>query len=209
MPDEIPPLSLGLGDNNESLVLLGATDRAADMATLLRLAPGLASETRALDLARAVNHFAHGSDYRVIENPAEFANAYRAQIEREDPAAEWQEGVIRLRDYGVPDFNQIEVPKFAGGKLTFYAVDAFLGVPYKVETTNLDAAPTYTPMPLTPLPRPPRPEPEPQITPLPDDSAARATVNVSDSPQPEEAGQKDEPAPAVEDDTDREEQANV
>lgn len=157
MPDEIPPLSLGLGDNDEPLVFLGPGKQAADMATLLRLAPGLASDARALDLAQAANYFAHGDDYRVIENPADFANAYRAQIDREDPAAEWQEGVVRLRDYGVPDFNQIEPPKFAGGRLTFYAVDAFLGVPYKVEADKLEAAPNYTPMPLTPLPSPPRP----------------------------------------------------
>jgi hypothetical protein len=165
MPDEIPPLSLGLGDQNENLVLLEDTGQAADMAALLRLAPGLASAARALDLARAVNHFAQGTDFRLIENPAEFASAYRAQIEREDPAAEWQEGVVRLRDYGVPDFNQIESPKLAGGKLTFYAADAFLGVPYKVEAANLESAPNYTPMPLTPLPRPPRAAPAPEIPP--------------------------------------------
>jgi hypothetical protein len=208
MPDEIPSLSLGLGDNNEPIVLVGATGRAADMAALLRLVPGLASEGRALDLARAVNHFAHGDDYRVIANPAEFANAYRAQIEREDPAAEWQEGVIRLRDYGLPDFNQIEVPKFAGGKLTFYAVDAFLGVPYKVEAANLEAAPTYTPMPLTPLPRPLRPEPKPEIVPAVGGEAP-ATANVADSPQPAGAPQPNEPAEPEEDDADQEEQAGV
>jgi hypothetical protein len=181
MPDEIPPLSLGLGDNDESLVFLGPGKQAADMATLLRLAPGLASEAHALDLAQAVNYFAHGDDYRIIDNPADFANAYRAQIDREDPAAEWQEGVIRLRDYGVPDFNQIEPPKFAGGKLTFYAVDAFLGVPYKVEDNNLQTAPTYTPMPLTPLPVPPRPTVPSVYAPV-DDTGEPAEVSAPEPP---------------------------
>jgi len=167
MPDEIPPLSLGLGDNNANVVVLETTDehapnRATNMAELLRIAPGLGSPAHAVDLARAVNHFKHGTDYRVIENPTEFANAYRARIEREDPAAEWQEGVIRLRDYGVPDFNQIQPPKLEGGKLTFYAVDTFLGVPYEVQAANLEAAPDYSPMPLTPLPRPPAPPTEPE-----------------------------------------------
>ena len=162
MPDELPPLSLGLGDNNENLVVLETTDEhapntAADMAELLRILPALATEAHAVDLARAVNHFKRGTDYRVIENPAEFAADYRARIEREDPAAPWQENVVRLRDYGVPDFSQIQPPKFAGGKLTFHAVDTFLGVPYQVEAANLEAAPEYHAMPLTPLPRPPAP----------------------------------------------------
>jgi hypothetical protein len=165
MPDEIPPLTLGLGENNERLVLLGRTGRAEDMAALLRLAPGLATEARALDLARAVNYFAHENEFEVIANPTEFANAYRARIDREDPAAEWREDAVRLRDYGVPDFTQIEPPKFAGGKLTFYAVDTFLGVPYKAETDNLEAAPSYTVLPLTPLPRPPRPAPASETIP--------------------------------------------
>jgi len=162
MPDEIPPLSLGLGDNNENLVLLdtaeeAAPSEAANMAELLRLVPGLASDAHAVDLARAVNHFKHGTDYRVIENPTEFADAYRARIEHENPSAEWQEGVVRLRDYGIPDFSQIQPPKLTGGKLTFYAADNFLGVPYEVEAENLEAVPEYNPMPLTPLPRSPAP----------------------------------------------------
>jgi hypothetical protein len=178
MPDDIPPLTLGLGDNDERLVFLDSLGSATDMAALLRLAPGLASEAHAVDLALAANHFAHESEYRVIDNPAEFADAYRAQIEREDPAAEWQENVIRLRDYGVPDFNHIEPPKFAGGKLTFYAVDSFLGVPYKAETDNLEAAPSYAAVDLTPLPRPPRAAPAPEIVP----STKPAVATVSPAP---------------------------
>src|SRR5262245_55248460 len=134
MADEIPQVSLGLSDDGKGVVLLGALGEATDMAGLLRLVPGLATEAHALELARAANHFAHGSEYQVIEAPGAFADGYLAQIESEDPAAEWQEGVIRLRDYGVPDFAQIEVPKFTDGSLTFYAVDRFLGVPYLVET---------------------------------------------------------------------------
>lgn len=180
MPDEIPPLSLGLGDKDERLVFLGPGNQATDMASLLRLAPGLASEAHALDLAQAVNHFAHETDYSVIEDPKAFADAYLAQIEREDPAAEWREGVIRLRDYGVPDFTQIEPPKFANGKLTFYAVDVFLGLPYKVEAANLEAAPSYSALPLTPLPRAPQPvtgdQEQEKKTPV---GAAPATANVS------------------------------
>ncbi len=182
MPDEIPPLTLGLGDNNECLVFLGELGSATDMATLLRLAPGLASEAHARELALAANHFAHESEYRVIENPGQFANDYRARIEREDPGAEWQENLIRLRDYGVPDFNQIEPPKFDGGKLTFYAVDAFLGVPYKVEAANLQAAPVYTSMPLTPLPSPPRPQVEREIAAPAPGAEVGATATASATP---------------------------
>ena len=93
--------------------------------------------------------------------------------------------MVRLRDYGVPDFARIEAPKFTDGKLTFYAVDTFLGLPYKVETANLETAPSYAPLPLSPLPRPPRPAAAPDIKPLTaEEEEQRRPRKPVDLPQP-------------------------
>jgi hypothetical protein len=173
MADVTPEIELGLGEQETPVVLIGpdgSQSEAADMSGLLNLVPGLASPDHAADLARAVNHFAHASEYRIIDDPAAFAAAYQAQIAREDPNVEWQEGVIRLIDYGVPDFAEIQPPVFEGGKLVFYAVDVFLGLPYRVKTPELTAAPDYEPMELTPLPAPPQPKSKPaerSHTPIP------------------------------------------
>lgn len=185
MADDVPRIDLGLNGEGKPVVLLGDRGvQATDTETLLRLAPGLASPAHANDLALAVNHLAHGGEYRVISDPKAFQEAYNARLSREDAHAEWHEGVVRLRDHGVPDFSKIDVPRFDGGHLTFFAVDMFLGVPYRVDLANLHAAPVYAPMPLTPLPSAPSPRPaEPELTPLTDEEkAARRTHMPSDLP---------------------------
>ncbi len=163
MSDDIPEMILGLGDGGKPLVMVGDNDEATDMAGLLRLVPALASAAHALELSRVMNHLVHGNDYDVIEDPQRFAAEYKARVAREDPDADWQEGVIRLRDHGMPDFAAILAPAFAGGRLSFYAVDRFLGLPYRVETAALTATPLYEPVALTPIPRKPRPAGEPEL----------------------------------------------
>lgn len=151
MADDLPRLDLGLTGEGKPVVMLGTTGQATDMAALLRLAPALASPAHADDLARAVNHLAHSGEFRVITDPKVFEEAYRTRLSHEDPNAPWQEGVIRLRDHGIPDFTEISKPRFEGGRLTFFAADMFLGVPYRVELADLKSTPAYTPLPLTPL----------------------------------------------------------
>ncbi len=182
MIDQPPAIVLGIDDSGGKLVLPGNLGQAHNMTELLRMAPHLADHP--LPLAQAANHFAHGGDFRVIADPAAFKRDYEAQLAREDPAAPWQEGVIRLRDHGVPDFGKIQPPHVHGGQLEFYAVDAFLGVPYKVECASLTATPVYHAVALTALPRPPAPPHE-------DDDA-------TPGPKPDEPAQpfgKPEPVP--------------
>jgi len=160
MADDIPEIVRGLGDGGEPLVMVGERgEEARDMGQLLRLVPSLAASAHAGALARAANHLAHANTYDVIEDPEAFAAEYKARLAREDPAAPWQEGVIRLCDHGVPDFAAVAPPAFARGRLRFCAVDRFLGLPYLAETAELAVPPTYTPMPLTPVPRPEGPPP--------------------------------------------------
>ena len=153
MSDNLPAIDRGLADDGTPVMLVGRDGRAADMAALLQLAPDLASQEHAAALALAVNHLAQTGGYRVIEDPASFEAAYRARLAHEDPAAPWQEGVMRLSDFGVPDFGSIHPPRFDGGHLRFFAQDSLLGVPYRVDVPDLTAAPSYEPMPLTPLAR--------------------------------------------------------
>lgn len=156
--DDLPEIALGLDGAARPVVLLGEAEEADDMAGLLRLAPALAGPAHALALARAANHFAAAAEYRVIENPAAFEAAYRARLAGEDPAAPFVAGVIRLRDFGVPDFTAITPPAFADGVLRFFAEHRFIGLPYRAETADLASPPVYAPMPLTPLPSPEAPE---------------------------------------------------
>lgn len=125
----------------------------AQQEDVLKHYPGMLSGELTLELAQTVNHFARGFQYEVIDDPAAFADAYRRQIGEEDPEAPFQEGNPRLRDFGIPDFDAIDVPKLEGGQLTFYARNRRLGVPYRVEVrvNGVDIGePTYTPMPMSP-----------------------------------------------------------
>lgn len=146
---KIPQITLGISDDNKPVVFIDS-EQATSMADLLSLAPEL-DKAEALLLAQIANHFAYDVQYIVIEDPKIFADKYMAQVKKEDSNVGWREGVIRLIDFGIPDFNEIKTPEYSDNKLVFYAVDAFLGVPYKVEVSDLKAAPTYNPLPLTPL----------------------------------------------------------
>lgn len=165
MIDQPPAIVLGIADDGGRLASPGGLGQAHDMAELLHLAPMLANHP--LALAQAVNHFAHGGDYQVIADPKAFEAEYRAKLAKEDPNAPFQAGVIRLRDHGVPDFTTLHPPALRDGRLLFYVVDTFLGVPYAVDCASLTAAPVYAPLPLTPLPAPPvSPNDSQRVTPV-------------------------------------------
>ncbi|MQQ09342.1 hypothetical protein GFB49_12820 [Epibacterium sp. SM1979] len=133
MADELPNIDLALGAGSEYMVVVDDAQKASDLGQLLALAPGLLDPEAALVLAQAVNHIAQGHGFSVIEDPAEFASAYQAQLAKEDPSEPWQEGVIRLVDFGVPDFEEIAAPILTGETLVFFARDGFTGLPYRVE----------------------------------------------------------------------------
>ena len=174
----------------------------SSLSDLLAAEPGLLEAGAVGELARYVNHFARGDMYRVIEDPAAFEAAYHAKIAREDPNQPWQQNVMRLRDFGVPDFTAIHVPAIADNVLEFFARDAMTGLPYRVRAAIDDlSAPSYQPMPLTAINKPIQEEPEEGdlYADIEDDEDLAATENVSDSsddaedavPQP-----MDPPAPA-------------
>ncbi|CAN0440410.1 unnamed protein product, partial [Phaeothamnion confervicola] len=138
----------------KAVVLLGAGgDEAFDLPPLLRLSPGIDKPEHAREYALAVNHFTYSSSYKVIEDPQAFEKGYREKLAKEDPNAPFVPGVMHLSDYGVPDFKLISAPRLSDGKLVFFVVDNYIGVPYRVEMVKPGEKPSYTPMDLTPIAR--------------------------------------------------------
>ena len=155
MADGLPPISLELSGSGAPYVIVGE-QQVSDLETLLRLAPGLAAPEWVKARAQLTNHMATGFEYEVILDPQAFEAAYMAQYNTEDPDEDVGPGVIRLIHYGVPDFTEIAPPAMEGSTLVFYAREAHLGVPYRVEVPEGGTA-TYTPMALSPEPQTPIP----------------------------------------------------
>lgn len=133
MTDKIPQIVLGLGADSEYVVMVGEDEAEATTATaLLAMAPGLKQPEAALETARALNFLSQGADFTLIEDPTAFEEHYRSKLASEDTSAPWAEGIVRLSDYGVPDFSEIAAPAMVGTVLTFFAADAFIGVPYRI-----------------------------------------------------------------------------
>jgi hypothetical protein len=144
-------LTLGLEDDGRRVAMTPGGTVADGMAALLAAAPTLAEPSHAAALALAANHFA-GGEFSVILDPASFAAAYRARLDGEDPTVPWQDSVIRLRDFGVPDFAAITVPQFRDGTLVYFATDDITFLPYRAEAAAPAFAAVYAPMALRHLP---------------------------------------------------------
>jgi hypothetical protein len=145
MASPAPELALGLDAEARPVVLL-EQGPATTPADLLRLAPDITEYPA--ELATALNHLAQGTEFQVITDPAKYEAAYRARLAQEDPSQPVEAGVIRLCDYGVPDFSQITKPSVSAGTLSFHVIRTYFGLPYHVSVTDLIDPPTYTPMPL-------------------------------------------------------------
>lgn len=152
LDDALDDLAPGLADDNARVMLVGDDGEARTMAELLGMLPVLRDPAHATALAEAVNHLSHGSEYRVIADPAAYAERFRARLARENPAQPFREGLVQVSDFGIPDFGAITPPVLEGEVLRFFAENALLGVPYAVELPGLTAEPSYEPMPLKPVP---------------------------------------------------------
>lgn len=115
--------------------------------------PALTSAEGALHLAKLVSHFARGDLFAVIDDPAAFEAGYKARLASEDPTPQpYEQNVIRLSDFGEPDYGALTPPKIEAGALVFFARDAATGLPYQVRAALAAlGAPAFNPVPLTPL----------------------------------------------------------
>ena len=149
MADDRPEISLGYADDGEAAVYVDLTPVRSAQA-LKGAVPWICAPDQALLCAQAVNHLAQEQAYSVIEDPARFAEWYRARHAAEDPEKLSPEGGFGLRNFGIPDLDSIAVPSIAGSALTFYAVNRQIGVPYRVTASLADLdKPDYDPLPMT------------------------------------------------------------
>lgn len=147
MQSSRPEIALGLNNEAEPVVLVG--DQAAStVVDLLRLAPDITEDANAAMLAQALNHLASGDEFAVITDPAAYVTAYRAKLATEDPTQPAQPGVIRLCDFGTPNFAAITPPRMDRGTLIFFAVRTYWGLPYRASVVDLTDPPVYQPVPL-------------------------------------------------------------
>lgn len=161
MTTHIPEISFGINEASKNVVILGDANQAGSISSLVLLEPGLLRPEAAGILAGAVNHIAKGSDYRVINDVAAYEAEYRETLAKEDPAAPFRAGVLRLRDHGIPDFTKIHPPRIIDDQLVFYVRDVFVGLPYiaMVDLSDISDEVHYGAVSLTPLTREPTIEP--------------------------------------------------
>ncbi len=151
MSDEAPNVLYSVDRAGDPIAIIERSTQGTQQDVLDRY-PGMITGEHTTELAKMVNHFARQFQYEVIEDPGTFAEAYRAQIASEDPNATWQQGVTRLRDFGMPDLDAIKVPTYDGSTLVYYARSVRLGVPYVVQVpvnaTEIGEA-SYKPMKMS------------------------------------------------------------
>ncbi|MEM1429635.1 MAG: hypothetical protein AAGG09_09270 [Pseudomonadota bacterium] len=183
-----------LDDTNAPGAAIG-DDLYTSIAELVAAVPALTEPDAAADLAQMVTHFARGRAYRVITDPQAFEAAYRSRIASEDADEPWQQGVLRLVDFGMPDFAEVSRARLEGTSLSWTAEDAFTGLAYRGHASLDDlSAVQFTALALTPVPRGPDREEIGQ----PDDEAFDA---ITAQPEPEGIPVEDDmPAEPVEPD---------
>jgi hypothetical protein len=144
MADGLPPISMEYDQNGAPYVIVQEA-RAADLAEAVRLAPALGDPLWVIVYAQVANHLARGDKFITIVDPKAFEAKYRARYEAEDPDAEPRAGVMRLRQFGLPDFAGITPPQMQGDTLVFYAENSFMGIPYRAVMAR-GADPVYEPV---------------------------------------------------------------
>lgn len=155
MSDYVDVMEFGLKPTGEIVVMIGEKGEASSLQDLLALAP----DASPLNWAKVLNELEYSGAFTVIADPEGYQRDYIGQIEAEDPGQPWQEGVIRLRDFGMPDFSQISTPSISGGHLVYFVSDDTTGLPYRAEADLApgSAAPVYAPLDLSPMQDPPAP----------------------------------------------------
>jgi hypothetical protein len=143
---------LSADDEGRPLVRVG-TARAGTLPALVGAAPELARPENLAAYCAAVNHLTYGSQYRLIRDPDAYRAKYQRRLHYEDPRQPWQEGVVRVCDFGVADTSQIQAPRLEGASVVFYVEDDYLGIPYCVTgpaPDHPDGEVVYDPLPMSP-----------------------------------------------------------
>ncbi len=136
--------------------LVNGEEELADLAALQTRAPDAPAEALA-QVASALGK----PGYDAILDPAAYEAMTRARLDNEDANMPWRPGVMRIRDFGLPDFATILPPSRDGATLTYFARDTHTGLPCKV-TLPLGSVGEMVviPLPLTPMEGDPVPVPQ-------------------------------------------------
>ncbi|MEO9573619.1 MAG: hypothetical protein ABJ263_12940 [Tateyamaria sp.] len=181
MSDYTDLMEFSVTAQGEWVVIVG-TQEARTIADIISLAPNASP----MNWADILNELASGGDYEVIEDPAAFRTAYEATMAEEDPEKGWSQDAMRLRDFGIPNFDEINVPRINGGTLVYFARDIYTGLPYRAEIllSNAAAEPAYAPLDLMPTPEPAAHVPP--VMEVPDDEADDESFLGERAPFPDE-----------------------
>jgi len=147
MADGLPMMEMEFGTNGAPVVIVEEAE-AGDIGQLIELAPAITNPRWVYAFAQMVNHLAQGVDYELIVKPEDFKARYLEAYAAEDPNEEVGPGTVRLRSYGLPDFDTIHPPRMEGELLVFFAENLFLGLPYRV-TMAPGGEPDYEPVGTT------------------------------------------------------------
>lgn len=130
MAETTPFIGFGYDDNGALCAVVGP-DEYTSLADLLAAAPYINDPANTLVLARALNHFAQGMTYGVIDNIAPYKQDFLERYAAEEEL-EWDQFVPRVGDFDLPDLDQLALPVVAGGQITFFANHRSVDAPYKV-----------------------------------------------------------------------------
>lgn len=148
MADGLPPIQFNLSDAGAPVVIVEKVE-VSDRIEALRRAPALSDPKFARAYAQVVNHLAKGYKYEVIMDPAAFKADYMAKYDAEDPDVVAAPGVMRLRNFALPDFDSITPPAMEDGTLVFFSRNAYRGTAFHV-TVPEDGPPVYRPVKSAP-----------------------------------------------------------
>ncbi|MCX7560260.1 hypothetical protein OS190_11830 [Sulfitobacter sp. F26204] len=147
MSDGLPPISTIVNDQGAPVVIVGDA-QVTNAKELIEAAPALQKPEWIRVYANILNHMAHGYKYELIIDPDEFQAQYMKAYEAENPEEKAVAGLVRLHNYGIPEFSEIAAPTYEGETLTFFVRENYLGIPYKA-TLGSYFLPTYEPVTLT------------------------------------------------------------
>jgi len=127
--------------------VVNGKEELADLAAFQSRAPDAPAETLA-QVASALGK----PGYDAILDPAAYETLTRERIDNENANMPWQPGVMRIRDFGMPDFDAIQPPRRDGNTLTYHARDTHTGLPYQVVLPlGAPGDADISPLPLTPF----------------------------------------------------------
>lgn len=145
MSDDIPYVGFSFNGKMEKIGVIGAREYEY-LTDMFIDAPFIRDPEHVDLLAKALNHFDQGMDFKLIEDIDAYAEKFRkTYTEEEDQPFDQYKSSIS--DFSMPDLDEISPPIINEDNITFYVNHAGLGIPYKVTGARDGRSKlTYTPL---------------------------------------------------------------